>query len=113
MFFEDAAARLGLIVAFVGIFLRINLKILRADASRLSSGLPVRADAEAGWRAAFLGAAVATVIFLAAKPLFLGYIQMLAGHNVVYGSLAGCDLGLGGGYNRACLADRLLPIASP
>jgi uncharacterized BrkB/YihY/UPF0761 family membrane protein len=32
---------------------------------------------------------VATVIFLAAKPLFLGYVQTLAGHNVVYGSLAG------------------------
>ena len=42
-----------------------------------------------GWRAAFLGAAVATAIFLAAKPLFLGYIPTLAGHNFVYGSLAG------------------------
>jgi membrane protein len=39
--------------------------------------------------AAFLGAVVATVVFLAAKPLFLGYVQTLATHNVFYGSLAG------------------------
>lgn len=32
---------------------------------------------------------VATVVFLAAEPLFLGYVETLARHNVVYGSLAG------------------------
>ena len=42
-----------------------------------------------GWRAAGVGAAVATLLFLAAKPLFLGYVQTLARYNVIYGSLAG------------------------
>ena len=42
-----------------------------------------------GWRAALFGAVVAALLFLAAKPLFLGYVQALARHNVVYGSLAG------------------------
>ncbi len=42
-----------------------------------------------GWRAAGIGAGVATLLFLAAKPLFLGYVQTLARYNVIYGSLAG------------------------
>ena len=41
------------------------------------------------WKASFVGAFVAGLIFLAAKPMFLGYVQSLARHNVVYGSLAG------------------------
>ena len=41
------------------------------------------------WRAALGGAAVAALLFAAAKPLFLGYLQWLARYNVIYGSLAG------------------------
>lgn len=29
------------------------------------------------------------LLFVAAKPLFLGYVQALARHNVVYGSIGG------------------------
>ena len=42
-----------------------------------------------GWRAALIGAVIAALLFLAAKPLFLGYVGALARHNIVYGSLAG------------------------
>ena len=42
-----------------------------------------------GWRAALIGAVVAMLLFVAAKPLFLGYIFALTRQNVVYGSLAG------------------------
>ncbi len=40
-------------------------------------------------RAALVGAVVATAVFFAAQPLFLSYVESLAQHNVVYGSLAG------------------------
>ncbi len=39
-------------------------------------------------RAALAGAVVATLLFLAARPLFIGYVQQFGRHNVVYGSLA-------------------------
>ena len=42
-----------------------------------------------GWRAALIGAVVSMLIFVAAKPLFLGYVKAAAGHNIIYGSLAG------------------------
>nr|MDQ3621661.1 YihY/virulence factor BrkB family protein [Verrucomicrobiota bacterium] len=32
---------------------------------------------------------IGALLFLAAKPLFLGYVGALARHNIVYGSLAG------------------------
>ncbi len=41
------------------------------------------------WRAALAGAAVATLLFAAAKPLFLGYVRDMARYNIIYGSLAG------------------------
>ncbi len=41
------------------------------------------------WRPALAGALLATLIFAAAKPIFLGYLHWLARYNVVYGSLAG------------------------
>ena len=42
-----------------------------------------------GWRAALIGAVVSMLMFVAAKPLFLGYVKAAAGHNIIYGSLAG------------------------
>lgn len=42
-----------------------------------------------GWGAALIGAGIAALLFVAAKPLFLGYVGALARHNIVYGSLAG------------------------
>ena len=41
------------------------------------------------WRAPLAGAVAATLLFVTAKPLFLGYLNQLSRHNVVYGSLAG------------------------
>jgi membrane protein len=41
------------------------------------------------WRAAFFGAVMAMILFVAAKPLFLGYVRELARYSLVYGSLAG------------------------
>lgn len=41
------------------------------------------------WRAAARGAGVAALLFAAAKPLFLGYVQKMARYNVIYGSLTG------------------------
>lgn len=41
------------------------------------------------WRAAAFGAAVATALFFAARPLFLGYVRELAAYDVIYGSLTG------------------------
>jgi YihY family inner membrane protein len=40
------------------------------------------------WRAALLGAAVATFLFLLARPVFLGYVQSFGEYNLIYGSLA-------------------------
>jgi len=42
-----------------------------------------------GWRAALVGAVVAMIAFIAAKPLFLDYILAMSGRNIIYGSLAG------------------------
>lgn len=42
-----------------------------------------------GWRAAFVGATIASFAFVIAKPLFLGYVLVLARYNFVYGSLGG------------------------
>jgi membrane protein len=42
-----------------------------------------------GWRAASIGAGVALIGFLAAKPLFLAYIEAQTRRSVVYGSLNG------------------------
>ncbi|OYW77743.1 MAG: hypothetical protein B7Z37_02305 [Verrucomicrobia bacterium 12-59-8] len=42
-----------------------------------------------GWRAAWVGASVASLAFVIAKPVFLGYVQVLARYNFVYGSLGG------------------------
>ncbi len=39
-------------------------------------------------RAALVGAVVATLLFLAARPLFIGYVRQFGRHSVVYGSLA-------------------------
>jgi len=47
-----------------------------------------------GWLAALIGAVVSTTVFVAAKPLFLGYTQDLTRHNIVYGSLAGIVAGV-------------------
>lgn len=40
------------------------------------------------WRASLLGAAVATLLFVLARPLFIGYVQEFGDYNVIYGSLA-------------------------
>lgn len=42
-----------------------------------------------GWRAALFGAVAAALLFAAAKPLFLGFLQQMASTNLVYGSLSG------------------------
>lgn len=42
-----------------------------------------------GWRAAGIGAIVATGLFYVARPIFLGYVDDIARYNLVYGSLAG------------------------
>jgi membrane protein len=47
-----------------------------------------------GWWAALIGAAISTTVFVAAKPLFLGYTQDLTRHNLIYGSLAGIVAGV-------------------
>ena len=39
-------------------------------------------------RAALVGAVVATLLFLAARPLFVGYVQQFGRHSVIYGPLA-------------------------
>jgi membrane protein len=39
--------------------------------------------------AAIFGAFIATLLFLGAKPVFLGYVKHLARYNVIYGSIAG------------------------
>ncbi len=39
-------------------------------------------------RAAMVGAAAAVLLFVAARPIFLGYLQNFANYNVLYGSLA-------------------------
>ncbi|MEP6672814.1 MAG: YihY/virulence factor BrkB family protein [Chthoniobacter sp.] len=41
------------------------------------------------WRAAVLGAGVALLLVVAARPLFLGYVHQIARYNFIYGSLAG------------------------
>lgn len=41
------------------------------------------------WRAAFLGACIAIVLFATAKPVFLDYIEDWARYSIIYGSLAG------------------------
>jgi membrane protein len=43
---------------------------------------------QVSWRAALFGAGGATLLFLAARPLFLGYLQEYARHSVIYGSIA-------------------------
>lgn len=40
------------------------------------------------WRAALIGAIVATGIFLLAQPLFVYYLQQFANYNLIYGSVA-------------------------
>lgn len=40
------------------------------------------------WRAAGVGAIVATLLFLAARPLFLGYIGRFGRYDLIYGSFA-------------------------
>lgn len=42
-----------------------------------------------GWPAALIGAVVAMIAFVAAKPLLLDYVQAMSGRNIIYGSLAG------------------------
>jgi membrane protein len=43
---------------------------------------------QVNWRAALLGAILATLLILAARPLFLTYVQRFAAYNLIYGSLA-------------------------
>lgn len=40
------------------------------------------------WQASLAGAGAATLLFLVAQPLFLGYIRQFAQYNLIYGSLA-------------------------
>ncbi|MBW3623768.1 MAG: YihY/virulence factor BrkB family protein [Armatimonadetes bacterium] len=40
------------------------------------------------WQASVAGAGAATLLFMIARPLFLGYIQQFASYNLIYGSLA-------------------------
>ncbi len=42
-----------------------------------------------GSKAALIGATVSVLLFAAAKPLFLGYVSIMAKDNLVYGSLSG------------------------
>jgi hypothetical protein len=42
---------------------------------------------EVDWRAALPGAVLATVLLLAARPLFTGYVEGFADYNLIYGSL--------------------------
>jgi membrane protein len=39
------------------------------------------------WPAAFVGAALAVVLFMVARPLFLGYLERFARFNLIYGSI--------------------------
>jgi membrane protein len=41
-----------------------------------------------GWRPALLGAGLATLMFLGARPLFTYYVSRFAQYNLIYGSLA-------------------------
>ncbi len=41
------------------------------------------------WRAAFFGAVTATLLFAAAKPIFLGYVHEPTRYTIIYGSLTG------------------------
>jgi membrane protein len=43
---------------------------------------------DVSWEAALLGAALATLLFLAARPLFTTYVRRFANYNLIYGSLA-------------------------
>lgn len=40
------------------------------------------------WRSAIIGASVATVLVLAARPLFFSYVQHIGQYNITYGSIA-------------------------
>lgn len=39
------------------------------------------------WQAALVGAAIATALFLLARPIFVGYVVHFSNHNVIYGSI--------------------------
>ncbi|MFP4344416.1 MAG: YihY/virulence factor BrkB family protein [Anaerolineales bacterium] len=43
---------------------------------------------EVAWEAAALGAGVATLLFVIARPLFTYYLQRFANYNLIYGSIA-------------------------
>ena len=38
---------------------------------------------------AWIGAGTAAILFVAAKPIFLGYVKLMGSQNMIYGSLAG------------------------
>ena len=40
------------------------------------------------WKSIAVGAIVATVLFIAARPLFYGYVENLANYNLMYGGIA-------------------------
>jgi len=40
------------------------------------------------WKSIAVGASVATALFLAARPLFYGYVENLANYNLMYGGIA-------------------------
>ncbi len=39
------------------------------------------------WQAALAGTAIATALFLLARPIFVGYVVHFSNHNVIYGSI--------------------------
>jgi membrane protein len=41
-----------------------------------------------GWRPALVGALAATLLFLAARPLFFSYVRQFGNYNLIYGSIA-------------------------
>jgi len=40
------------------------------------------------WQTALIGSSVSTILFLAARPIFLFYVQRFGDYNLIYGSLA-------------------------
>lgn len=56
-----------------------------------------------GSKSAVIGALTAAILFVAAKPIFLGYVKLMGSENLIYGSLAGVVAGVVWGWVLAMI----------